>query len=80
MDRRPDLIVAAGAAAATLAVVAAGELLGGVGGPLLRALPLSVFFAFTVVHDSERGGLDRPRYWVALAGAVAAGAMAWLAL
>lgn len=80
MDRRGDLFVAAGAVVSALAIVLVGELLGGVGGPLLQSLPLFVFFAFSAVHDPDRGGLDRPRYWIALSALVALVSIAWLAL
>jgi hypothetical protein len=69
MDRRDDLLVAGAAALGTLFVVAVSVLLS-TGGTYVRALPLVVYFAYTVVHDPERGGLDQARVWIGLTGAV----------
>lgn len=79
MDRTDDIVVASAAAAGTLVLVAVGELLS-VGGSLIRAVPLSVYFAYAVVHDPERGDWDRVRTWVGLAALLTLVTLVWLLL
>lgn len=77
MERRDNLEVAVAATGGTLVVVAVSEALSA-GGPVLRMLPLFVYFAYAAVHDPERDGLDRRRNWLGLVGLVTGAALAWL--
>lgn len=79
MERIDDIKIAVAAASGTLVLVAAGELRSA-GGPLLKMLPLLVYFAFTAVHDPERGGLDRLRNWVGAVALVTLAALVWLVI
>ncbi|MFB6095782.1 MAG: hypothetical protein ABEJ74_00145 [Haloferacaceae archaeon] len=79
MERVDDVKVAVAAASGTLVLVGAGELLTA-GGPLLKMLPLFVYFAFVPVHDPERGGFDRVRTWIGGVALVTLAALAWLAV
>jgi hypothetical protein len=79
MDRTDDLLVAGAAALGTLILVAVSVLFS-VGGTYTRALPLVVYFAYTVVHDPDRGGLDRPRTWIGFTGVVTLATTVWFLL
>jgi hypothetical protein len=79
MDRTDDLVVAGAAALGTLILVVVSVFVS-VDGIYTRALPVVVYFVYTVVHDADRNGRDRPRTWVGLTAVVTLATMVWYVL
>lgn len=76
MDRTDDLVVAGAAALGTLVLVAV-SVFASVDSIYTRALPIVVYFVYTLVHDADRNGFDRPRTWVGLTVVVTLATMIW---
>jgi hypothetical protein len=78
---RADAVVAGGAAAATVALTLALRFGAGADAPLVARLsPMAVYAVYLAGRRFGAGGrLDAPRYWAALAFAVAAVAFLVLA-